>query len=479
MRRIISLAKIWGILQLQQLLMLKECVHGEQQDIALQPRSQRQQQLHHRVLRRNKQGLPAIVVGRLGHVERMMANANDIGNDDDYDYNNDEAFRSSLEIEVLQILHEQFESLGAEELRITGRIRQNKKNGSLHVRLQELIHGRPVDGTSLAVHLSLNGTIYAMNGEHVNGRRSKASSTMMMTTTTTNSTTPAIDGETACGLAILAANISLSDVVQRTTLSNTSPELTNVMDFEGKACLAWKCHVEYHATNFIGQRTFRRDILYGDAQDGSLCAIHPQVYGLSGGGGGGDSGSNSGSSTTNTAGGAGAHVHTFTCIPANAAAPDPFLKTCTLYSNSTQVIRTGHNSLDCAHNYALATFKYYQDNHGLWSIDGNGMAMTSYVLNEAFNFDNAFWSGGSMTYGDGDQWFLPMSLDAGVVGHEFVRCIDDYYSSSTGPEMKQTALSPYCAYLLARFSQCSPDTWRHRVLFWFNILWRIWCTREC
>jgi bacillolysin len=400
-------AALWRILQLQvllQQLLLIECAHGEQDT------AQHHHQ-HHRVLRRNKQGLPAIVVGRLGHVERISMMANNNANDDgdsDYDYNKDEAFRARLETEVLKILREKFESLGREELRITGRIRQSKKDGSLHVRLQELINGLSVEGTGLSVHLSMNGTIYAMNGEHVDG-----SQVAMMRT-------PSMDSETACGLAMMAANVSLADVVQRTTPSTPPPELTNVIDFDGKVRWAWKCQVEYHATNFIGQRSFRRDILYGDAQDGSLCAIHPQVYGVfsSGGIGGSSSSSNSSSSTSAATG---ADVHTFTCIPENADAPDPFLKTCTLYSNSTEKIYTGRDSLDSAHNNALATFKYYNDNHDLWSIDGQGMGMTSYVLNEAFNFDNAFWSAGSMTYGDGDQWFLPMSLDASVVGHEFVR----------------------------------------------------------
>jgi bacillolysin len=397
--KIITVAAIWGILQLQQLFI--ECVHGEQDTSQQQQQQHQHQHHHHRVLRRNKQGLPAIVVGRLGHVKRRMANNIDNHDNHDDDMNNDEVFRTSLQTEVLTILREKFGSLGHEDLRITGRIRKSR-DGSFHVRLQELINGLPVEGTGLSVHFSTNGTIYAMNGEHMDGSQAALTAT--------------IHGDKACGLALLAANVSVADIVQQ-----SPPELTNVMDFDGRVRLAWKCQVEYHATDFLGQRSFRRDIIYGDAQDGSLCAIHPKVYGFR------SSRGRSSSSSTSESAATGADVQTFTCVPANTAAPDPFQKTCTLYSDSTNVIDTGHGPLDSAHNYALATFKYYMENHDLWSIDGQGMPLMSYVLNQAFNVDNAFWSSDSMTYGDGHQWFLPMSMDAGVVGHEFVRIVPTSY----------------------------------------------------
>lgn len=64
-------------------------------------------------------------------------------------------------------------------------------------------------------------------------------------------------------------------------------------------------------------------------------------------------------------------------------------------------------------------------NHGRNSIDGNGMTIISRV-HYGVKYDNAFWDGAQMTYGDGDgNIFTPFSQDADVVAHgEAAKCSD-------------------------------------------------------
>lgn len=71
-----------------------------------------------------------------------------------------------------------------------------------------------------------------------------------------------------------------------------------------------------------------------------------------------------------------------------------------------------------AHTFAAVVFDYYKKVHARNSIDGAGAAMESTVhFGQAY--DNAFWDGTGMSYGDGGQLFKPLSAGLDVVAHEF------------------------------------------------------------
>lgn len=89
-----------------------------------------------------------------------------------------------------------------------------------------------------------------------------------------------------------------------------------------------------------------------------------------------------------------------------------------------------------AHFGAAKTWDYYLSAHNRRGIDGNGYTMQSRV-HYGVNYNNAFWNGSLMTYGDGDGIkFRPLvSLD--VVGHEITHGLTErtarlVYSGESG-----------------------------------------------
>ena len=87
-----------------------------------------------------------------------------------------------------------------------------------------------------------------------------------------------------------------------------------------------------------------------------------------------------------------------------------------------------------AHWGAEKTYDYYMQIHNRNSIDGNGLALISYVHYD-YNYVNAFWDGQEMTYGDGNtsQGFKIMTaLD--ICGHEVTHGLTSYTAALNGGE---------------------------------------------
>ncbi|MEW6028397.1 MAG: M4 family metallopeptidase [Chloroflexota bacterium] len=80
-------------------------------------------------------------------------------------------------------------------------------------------------------------------------------------------------------------------------------------------------------------------------------------------------------------------------------------------SNSSRTCGTLDTDTELAHAYAYDTYMAYADLHSRDSIDGAGMTILSYV-HYGVGYQNAFWSGYEMVYGDG------FSAADDVVGHE-------------------------------------------------------------
>jgi Zn-dependent metalloprotease len=73
---------------------------------------------------------------------------------------------------------------------------------------------------------------------------------------------------------------------------------------------------------------------------------------------------------------------------------------------------------------ALAQF--YQTVFGRNSVDGQGMTLGSSV-HYGVNYNNAFWNGSRMTYGDGDNnIFIDFTRSTDVIGHELTHGVTQY-----------------------------------------------------
>jgi Zn-dependent metalloprotease len=71
-----------------------------------------------------------------------------------------------------------------------------------------------------------------------------------------------------------------------------------------------------------------------------------------------------------------------------------------------------------AYDGSGATYDFYWRVFGRNSIDGRGMRLDS-TVHYGENYDNAFWNGQQMVYGDGDdQIFRPFTKSLDVIGHE-------------------------------------------------------------
>ncbi len=93
---------------------------------------------------------------------------------------------------------------------------------------------------------------------------------------------------------------------------------------------------------------------------------------------------------------------------------------------------TGDLAVDEAFDGAGATYDLYNDVYGRNSIDGNGLRMDSTVHYQQ-GYDNAFWNGHQMVYGDGDEDLPPterlfnrFTIAIDIIGHELTHGVTQY-----------------------------------------------------
>jgi len=84
-------------------------------------------------------------------------------------------------------------------------------------------------------------------------------------------------------------------------------------------------------------------------------------------------------------------------------------------------------AIDDAHGYAEVTLNMMRDWFGHDSIDDSGFVIVSRVHYD-MGFENAFWDGTQMTYGDGADKFYPLSGSVDVVAHEINHGFTSFHS---------------------------------------------------
>lgn len=78
-----------------------------------------------------------------------------------------------------------------------------------------------------------------------------------------------------------------------------------------------------------------------------------------------------------------------------------------------------------------ATFELFLNAYGRDSIDGSGLPLTATVHYDR-DYNNAFWNGDQMVFGDGDgEIFLDFTIPVDVIGHELAHGVTQYTANLT------------------------------------------------
>jgi Zn-dependent metalloprotease len=93
---------------------------------------------------------------------------------------------------------------------------------------------------------------------------------------------------------------------------------------------------------------------------------------------------------------------------------------------------TGDQAIDEAYDGAGHTYDLYYDIFGRNSVDGNGMHLVS-TVHYGQGYDNAFWNGEQMVYGDGDEdlpeaerLFNRFTKSIDIIGHELTHGVTQF-----------------------------------------------------
>lgn len=98
---------------------------------------------------------------------------------------------------------------------------------------------------------------------------------------------------------------------------------------------------------------------------------------------------------------------------------------------------TGDKAVDEAYDGSGATYDLFKDVYGRNSIDSNGMRLDSTVHYQA-GYDNAFWNGEQMVYGDGDEdlpesdrLFNRFTIALDIIAHELTHGVTQFEAKLT------------------------------------------------
>ncbi|TCP57636.1 thermolysin [Tumebacillus sp. BK434] len=288
------------------------------------------------------------------------------------------------------------------------------ENGTAHTKLDRVIDGIPVFGEQLIVH-EADGALQGVSGtfEPLSKGASKAS---------------------------VKAKDAVQGAIAHTGYTGELSEAPTAelvyYPQDGKAVLSYQINVHYVSPEAAGNWQIFIDAVTGNVVD-AINAIDFAQPGTGTTATGTGTGVNGDRKTINTSLVNGSYVLEDTTkymYQTNGS------KITTLdYRNGTSsqyAITDADNNFDAAaqragvdaHYYAGATYDYYYSQLGRNSINGSGMAIKSGVR-YATRYNNAFWDGRQMTYGDGDGTnFKAFSGALDVVAHELTHGVTDYTS---------------------------------------------------
>ncbi len=238
--------------------------------------------------------------------------------------------------------------------------------GMTHLHMAQIYRGVPVFGAELAVHYSAEGMLTAINGDYKPGLDL--------------SVEPVVSREQAMAVATAAMPGGAVAVAPE------PPELVVLASAGMDAALVWKVPLasDYPPASMV---------FFVDAREGGIISSYDNLQDVR-------------NRSTYTAGNG-------TSIPG----------TLVLSEGSPW---SGDAVVNAAHYNAGLTYDYYYGTFGRDSLDGSGMALKS-TVHYSSGYNNAFWNGYQMTYGDGDGYvFSPLGNSLDVVAHEMTHGVTQY-----------------------------------------------------
>jgi Zn-dependent metalloprotease len=296
------------------------------------------------------------------------------------------------------------QATGAEDFESVASFRDDL--GQTHVRLQQRLNGLPVVGAEYIVHADAAGNVIAMNGRFAPDRNLPRHAEM--------------NGWSAIERSIEQAGI------QNATYGKM-PQLTYVVNERGNAFLAYMVEA-----SFVDAEGEQRDFIYADARTGDLVLRAPQIHRAR---------------NRNTYNGNN-----------SSSLPGTLILTETGGSTTDSAIST-------AHAHAATSYDYYKNVHNRDSYNNAGAQIKTTVHHQVA-YNNAFWNGSQLVYGDGDGsqfYMLGNALDVGA--HELTHAVTTYsanltYSNESGALNEATSDIMSAAVEAWKDGAVSTDTWK-------------------
>ncbi|WP_010529110.1 M4 family metallopeptidase [Lentibacillus jeotgali] len=273
--------------------------------------------------------------------------------------------------------------------------------GMTHVRFNQVKNGVKVEGAEVIVHYNGDNEIVSTNGSH-NPQIAKQ----------TIATTPELTSEKAIEIATSSVNAPNN--------MNYDPESELVIyPFNGNTHLAYKVNVTY-----LGDQPANWFVMV-DAKNGKVIDQYNTIATADGsfhkGVGTGYWGDQRKLHTTRVT-----QPRESTSFVLQDESHEGLEGIYTYDSDTGELVTNQSSSWKAenlrpavdAHYNSEKVYNYYMEEHGRNSLDDEGMPIISYV-NFGTDFNNAFWNGRHMTYGNGDgSYMVPLSAGLDVAAHE-------------------------------------------------------------
>ncbi|PYQ28635.1 MAG: hypothetical protein DMF56_15485 [Acidobacteria bacterium] len=283
--------------------------------------------------------------------------------------------------------------------------------GQTHIKFQEKYRGLPVVGAEMIVHADASGNVIALNGRFMPGDDEKLPRHAT------------VDGYSAISNAANEIGADFPTMM-------ASPSLVYVVNERSQAYLAWVATISYkdaegaQLVRVYANATGTGDLIFTDSIYKRLKSR--KVY------------------TANN----------------GSALPGTLLWS----EGGTQ---TSDTTAQAAYNYAGNTYDFYKNVFNRDSYDNAGAQIISSV-HYLSNYNNAFWNGSQMVYGDGDgSQFAPLSKALDVDAHELTHAVTErtanlVYSNESGALNEATSdiLGNSCEAYSKNGGTPNANTWK-------------------